>query len=173
VLTAISMSRKAAGMTLIGLVVLMAAVVAILSMVSQENRPLGPRVLVDYTRSGGFGETPQNLVVYEDGSAVFSFGIDRSRKFRISPNTMHRLGRFLPPAAETLERRSQSKGMCADCIQYDLTFEGTHYLIFDLPLPRAAKRAFAVLHEGICQGVPPDGGWCAIPEPFSGFLPRG
>jgi len=166
------MSHKAAGRTLIALAVLVAAVVAILSMVTQEDRPLGPRVLVNYTRSGGIGETPQNLVVYEDGSAVFSW-IDRSREFRISPNTLHRLERFLPPAAEILERRSQSKGMCADCIQYDLTFEGTHYLIFDLPLPRAAKRAFAVLHEGICQGVPPDGGWCVIPEPLSRFLPRG
>lgn len=162
------MSRKPVGMSLLGLAVAVAAVTAILSMISQEDRSLGPRVLVDYTRSGDLADTTQNLVVYEDRSAVYSWGIDSSRKFTLSAKTMQRLERFLPPAAEILERRSQSKGVCEDCIQYDLTFEGTHNLIFGQPLPRPAKRAFAVLHEGICQGFPPAGGWCAIPEPLHG-----
>ncbi|MGH2778981.1 MAG: hypothetical protein ACRDJB_10070 [Actinomycetota bacterium] len=160
-------------MTLFGLAIAVTALAAILFMISQEDKPVAPRVLVEYTRRAGFAGTTQNLVVYEDRSAVYSRGIDGSREFKLSAKTMQRLERFLPPAAEILARRSQSEEMCADCIKYALTFEGAHYLNFNLQMPRAAKMAFAVLHEGICQGFSPGAGWCTIPKPFSRFLPPG
>lgn len=129
---------------------------------------MASRVLVDYTRSGGLAGSMENLFVYEDRSAVYSWGIDGSREFKGSAETMQWLERSLPHATEILDRQSPSEEMCADCFQYDLTFEGTHYLTFDLQIPGAAKTAFAVPHEGICQGYPPNGGYCIIPEPRSG-----
>lgn len=75
-------------MTFFGILVLIGALAAIRLVIFQEDRPGAPRVLVDYTRSDGFDGTTQNLVVYKDGSAVYSFGIDGSRKFRLSATTM-------------------------------------------------------------------------------------
>ena len=170
------MSRKVRGLALFGLAFAIAAVAGTFYLLDAdeepETNPQGSPVFVDYTTSGGFAGVTQNVVVYEDRSAVFNFGIDGSREFRVSEETMERLERFVPEAVEVLEGRPRSDAMCADCFQYDLTFEGTHYLVVDPQLPRTVKTAFAVLHEAMCQGYPPDAGYCTIPKPFNRFLPQ-
>ena len=169
-----NMSRKVWGLAIFGLAIAIAVVAGTFYLLDEDegseiNAQASP-VFVDYTTSGGFAGITHNVVVYEDRSAVYNSN-DRSRDFRVSEETMERLERYLPEAVEVLEARPRSDATCADCFQYDLTFEGTHYLVVDPQLPRAVKTAFAVLHEAICQGYPPDAGYCAIPEPFNRFLP--
>lgn len=159
------MSRKVWGLALFGLAVAIAAVAGTFYLLDADEEPgdagPDPRVLVDFTRSGGFTGITQQLIVYADGRATLMAAEGatdtETTETDLEQGTFERLRRLLPEAVETLDEEPDMNGTCADCFQYDLIYEGVRYTFFDVQRAEQVTMLLGTLDEAICEAGSPRG----------------
>jgi hypothetical protein len=161
------MSRKVWGLVLFVLAIAIAAVAGTLYLLDADEGPGGagsdPRVLVDFTRSGGFAGITQQLIVFADGRATLTAAEGANdtdtTDTDLDRDTFERLRRLLPDAVETLDEEPETNATCADCFQYDLIYEGVRYTFYDLQNAEQVTMLLRILDEAICEAE--DGSGCS------------
>ena len=153
------MSRKVWGLALFGLAIAIAVVAGTFYLLDADEGPGGtgsdPRVLVDFTRSGGFAGITQQLIVYADGRATLTAAEGatdtNTTDTDLDQDTFERLRRLLPDAVETLDEEAETNATCDDCFQYDLIYEGERYTFYDLQGTEQVTMLLRILDEAICE----------------------
>jgi hypothetical protein len=137
---------------LVGLTLLIAAIVggylALKSASDTEraNDAGGTSGVIRYTRSGGFTGEATTLVLQSDGTGHVTKEKGPKKSVALSEKEMRALEEALDDAGLPRIGMANNPGGCADCYQYDITYEGARVVVFP-PVPDDFRPALRALNR--------------------------
>jgi hypothetical protein len=119
--------------------------------------PAESGTLVTYERTGGFASMPESLVIEADGAATVEAGVDPAREtFQLDADELEQVRSELEAADFEAVESGVPTG-CADCYEYDITYDGTTVSYDESQdVPDSVGVAVAHLSEITADHYPPE-----------------